>query len=322
ARLLDIGRQISGDSAGRFDYDYDTYVVNSRDIASRYGYGSGYGFYPYHFGYYDPFCYDPFFFSARCYGLGYGFGYPGGFGFGFGFPIFRPYRPYRPYIFTSLPGSRFAQPRLVIPANRPSRYIPIQPRPRDDVGSVFSKPPRDMGRPNIAPRPNSAGVSRDRHRGEREQQQRHHQSVHHRASRAEFLHLSYDRGPIRRRRGLHLFRELHAAHHEGPGETDPHHKGEQRGQAPQAECEARGRLEQRANRPARQSLIQPHPRYERDQREHGHDHRNAALGQCRLQLRPLRTNLGERGQEEEAHEAEHPHPQRTGNDVKKAQHDH
>ena len=160
ARLLDIVRQMSGDSAGRFDYDYDTYVVNSRDIASRYGYGSGYGFYPYHFGYYDPFCYDPFFFSARCYGLGYGFGYPGGFGFGFGFPIFRPYRPYRPYIFTSLPGSRFAQPRLVIPANRPSRYIPIQPRPRDDVGSVFSKPPRDMGRPNIAPRPNSAGPSR------------------------------------------------------------------------------------------------------------------------------------------------------------------
>src|SRR5216117_1980316 len=160
ARLLDIVRQVSGDSAGRFDYDYDTYVVNSRDIASRYGYGSGYGFYPYHFGYYDPFCYDPFFFSARCYGLGYGFGYPGGFGFGFGFPIFRPYRPYRPYIFTSLPGSRFAQPRLVIPANRPSRYIPIQPRPRDDVGSVFSKPPRDMGRPNIAPRPNSAGPSR------------------------------------------------------------------------------------------------------------------------------------------------------------------
>jgi len=160
ARLLDIVRQVSGDSAGRFDYDYATYVVNSRDIASRYGYGSGYGFYPYHFGYYDPFCYDPFFFSARCYGLGYGFGYPGGFGFGFGFPIFRPYRPYRPYIFTSLPGSRFAQPRLVIPANRPSRYIPIQPRPRDDVGSVFSKPPRDMGRPNIAPRPNSAGPSR------------------------------------------------------------------------------------------------------------------------------------------------------------------
>ncbi|PYO90693.1 MAG: hypothetical protein DMD58_06460 [Gemmatimonadetes bacterium] len=85
ARLLDIVRQMSGDSAGRFDYDSDTYVVNSRDIASRYGYGSGYGFYPYHFGYYDPFCYDPFFFSARCYGLGYGFGYPGGFGFGFGF---------------------------------------------------------------------------------------------------------------------------------------------------------------------------------------------------------------------------------------------
>ncbi len=167
ARLLDIVRQMSGDSAGRFDYDYATYVVNSRDIASRYGYGSGYGFYPHHFGYYDPFCYDPFFFSARCSGFGYGFGYPGGFGFGFGFgfPIFRPYRPYRPYIFSSLPGPRFAQPRLVIPANRPSRYIPIQPRPRNDVGSVFSKPPREMGRPTFAPRPNSAGPSRAQPRG-------------------------------------------------------------------------------------------------------------------------------------------------------------
>src|SRR5882762_2085435 len=180
ARLLDIVRQLSGDSTGRFEYDYATYVVNSRDIASRYGYGSGYGFYPYHFGYYDPFCYDPFFFSARCngfgygfgYGAGFGFGYRGGFGFGFGFPIFRPYRPYRPYIFSSLPGTRFAEPRLVIPANRPSRYIPIEPRPRNDVGSVLSKPgrgvesrPRDMGQPNIAPRPNSAGPSRAQPRG-------------------------------------------------------------------------------------------------------------------------------------------------------------
>ena len=172
AHLLDIVRQFSGDSTGRFEYDYATYVVNSRDIASRYRYGSGYGFYPYHFGYYDPFCYDPFFFSTRCNGFGYGFGYRGGFGFGFGFPIFRPYRPYRPYIFSSLPGPRFAEPRLVIPANRPSRYIPIQPRPRNDVGSVFSKPPRgiesrprDMGRPNVAPRPNSAGPSRAQPRG-------------------------------------------------------------------------------------------------------------------------------------------------------------
>lgn len=176
ARLVDLAHQMTRDSAGRFEYDYATYVVNSRSIASRYGFGSGYGFYPNHFGYYSPFCYDPFFFSASCYGFGYGFGsgfgYRGGFGFGFGFPVFRPYRPYRPYIFSSLPGPRFAEPRLVIPANRPSRYIPIQPRPRNDVGSSFSKPargiesrPRDMGRPNVAPRPNSAGPSRAQPRG-------------------------------------------------------------------------------------------------------------------------------------------------------------
>jgi len=164
ARLLDIVRQFSGDSTGRFEYDYATYVVNSRDIASRYGYGSGYGFYPYHFGYYDPFCYDPFFFSARCngfgygfgYGAGFGFGYRGGFGFGFGFPIFRPYRPYRSYV--------FAEPRLVIPANRPSRYIPIQPRPRADVGSGFTNArrggTRDLAKPNVGPRPNNVGPSR------------------------------------------------------------------------------------------------------------------------------------------------------------------
>jgi len=178
ARLLDIVRQLSGDSTGRFEYDYATYVVNSRDIASRYGYGSGYGFYPYHFGYYDPFCYDPFFFSARCnngfgygfgYGAGFGFGYRGGFGFGFGFPIFRPYRPYRPYIFSSLPGRRFAEPRLLIPANRPSRYIPVQPRPRADVGSGFTNPRRgetgDLAKPTFAPRPNNVGPSRAQPRG-------------------------------------------------------------------------------------------------------------------------------------------------------------
>jgi len=163
ARLTDILQKMSGDSAGRFDYDYATYVVNSRDIASLYGYGSRYGFYPYHFGYYDPFCYDPFFFgvSSFCYGAGYGFGFRGGYGFGFGFPIYRPYRPYRPYIFTSLPG-----PRFVIP-NRPTRYIPVQPRPREDFGDGFSNRgrgveprPRDGGKPNVGPRPNSTGPSR------------------------------------------------------------------------------------------------------------------------------------------------------------------
>jgi hypothetical protein len=120
ARLLEIVQKMSGDSTGRFEYDYATYVVNSRDIAARYGYGAGH--YPNHvrFGYYDPFCYDPFSWglSASCYGFGSGFGFRGGWGLGFGFPV------YRPYMFTSTPG-----PRLLIPS-RPSRYVPIQPRPR------------------------------------------------------------------------------------------------------------------------------------------------------------------------------------------------
>jgi len=137
ARLLDLVHQMTRDSAGRFDYDYATYVVTSRAIASRYGYGSRYGLYPYRFGYYDPFCYDPFFFgwSASCSAFGYGFGFRGGYGFGFSFPIYRPYGPYRPYIFSSTPGRKF-----VIPGGR-TRYEPIQARPR-------------------APRPNSAGPSR------------------------------------------------------------------------------------------------------------------------------------------------------------------
>jgi len=167
ARMLDIVQKISGDSAGRFDYDNATYVVNSRGIAARYGYGAGY--YPrFGLGYYynpffDPFCADPFYgWSASCYAFGVGWGYGGGyrFGFGYGYPIYRPYRPYRPYIFTSLPGPRFAQPRLVIPATRPSRYMPVQPRPRGDPGRRIEPRTRDMGKPNIAPRPNSAGPSR------------------------------------------------------------------------------------------------------------------------------------------------------------------
>ena len=160
ARMLDIVQKISGDSAGRYDYDYSTYVVNSREIAARYRYGSTFYYNPF----FNPYCADPFWgWSASCYTFGYGFGYRGygyGDGFGFGFPIFRPYRPYRPYIFTSLPGPRFAQPRLVIPANRPSRYMPVQPRPRGDPGRGIEPRTRDMGKPNIAPRPNSAGPSR------------------------------------------------------------------------------------------------------------------------------------------------------------------
>ena len=147
AHLLEIVQRVSGDSAGRFDYDAATYVVNSREIAARYGYGSGY--YPYHFrlGYYynpfyDPFCADPFFFgsSASCYASGYGFG--------FGFPIYRPYRPYRPFIFSWAPGPK----RFVIPS-RPTRYTPTEVRPRE------------TGRPNIAPRWNGPRPSWGQPRG-------------------------------------------------------------------------------------------------------------------------------------------------------------
>src|SRR6266446_218532 len=163
ARMLDIVQKISGDSAGRYDYDDATYVVNSREIAARYGYGSAFYYNPF----FNPYCADPFWgWSASCYTFGYGFGYRGygyGFGFGFGFPIFRPYRPYRPYIFSALPGPRFAEPRLLIPANRPSRYIPVEPRPRADVGSGFTDVrrggTRDLAKPNFGPRPN-VGPSR------------------------------------------------------------------------------------------------------------------------------------------------------------------
>jgi len=136
AHLLDIVQHMSGDSAGRFDYDYATYVVNSREIAARYGYGYGshyrfgIGFgYPYYYDpFYDPFCADPFFgWSASCFRFGYGFG--------FAFPIYRPYRPYRPFIFSWAPGAK----RFVIPS-RPTRYTPTEVRPRE------------TGRPNIAPR--------------------------------------------------------------------------------------------------------------------------------------------------------------------------
>lgn len=163
ARLTEIVQKISGDSAGRFDYDYATYVVNSQRIASRYGYGAGY--YPHFgFGYYnpffDPFCADPFYgWSASCYSFGIGWGYSGGyrFGFGYGYPVFRPYLPYRPYIFGSIPGPRFAQPRMVIP-NRPTRYIPTQVRPRVDPGDAVLN--RDRGKVRPAPRVNGTGPSR------------------------------------------------------------------------------------------------------------------------------------------------------------------
>ncbi len=150
AGLLDIVQRMAGET--HFDYDDATYVVLSRQIASRYddGYGFGYpyhsrlglGFgYPYRFGsydpFYDPFCFDPFW-GTRCYRRG--------FGFGLGFPVYRPYRHY-PYVFNTTLGAGFAGrggQHFVIPTNR-GRYSPVQPRPRAD-GRSFVSPPRAMPR--------------------------------------------------------------------------------------------------------------------------------------------------------------------------------
>jgi len=192
AGLLDIVRRMSGERS--FDYDAATYIV-SREIAG-YGDDHGWGYYPryriglsfgypYRFGYgsfYDPFCYDPFWASASCYGYGYRYGY----GYGFGYSFY-PRRPFtygfgRPFVlggFGNRGGTRF-----VIP-NRPrDRFIGIQPRPRGSEVSPRSRPsggdrtvaqprsrggeravapPRDRGgrgssgRPSVAPRSGSGG---------------------------------------------------------------------------------------------------------------------------------------------------------------------
>jgi uncharacterized protein DUF4384 len=151
AKLLDIVQRMSGDSSGRFNYDVTTYVVRANRLASAYGYGYGSGWdYPYHFGvgFYNPFCGDPFWGWANCFG--YGFGYPFGFGyrisigyrFGWGFPYTR-FRPYPPLVFSRL------QPRV--------RYEPVPVRPRvglspspirtrDFAPRIFSRPlPRASG---------------------------------------------------------------------------------------------------------------------------------------------------------------------------------
>ncbi|PYO75164.1 MAG: hypothetical protein DMD64_01260, partial [Gemmatimonadetes bacterium] len=109
AKLVDIVQRMAGDSSGRFDYDAATYVVNGSRVAygARYGYGAGYG-YGYGGGFYSPFCFDPFWGWASCFGYGgFGYGYPFGFGVGvvyrFGpgwrFPYTR-YRPFQPLVFT------------------------------------------------------------------------------------------------------------------------------------------------------------------------------------------------------------------------------
>src|SRR5947207_4204842 len=145
---------MAGAASGRFDYDAATYVVNGSRVAygARYGYGAGYG-YGYGGGFYSPFCFDPFWGWASCFGYGgFGYGYPFGFGVGvvyrFGpgwrFPYTR-YRPFQPLVFT--------RKAPVV------RYEPVPVRPRSPVRTrgfapgIFSRPqPRVLGgwrRPSI-----------------------------------------------------------------------------------------------------------------------------------------------------------------------------
>jgi len=165
AQLLDIVRRMTGET--RFEYDAATYVVGPpRQIASRYGYRSGYGSgyphrfrlglsfgYPYRYGNaydpFDPFCYDPFWgWSARCYGYGYGYGY--GFGYGYSFYPRRPYGFGRTFV-----GGGFAG------RGDRGRYTPVEARPR---GGSVNPPARSRGaKPSIAPRGRDGnGVSRVR----------------------------------------------------------------------------------------------------------------------------------------------------------------
>ena len=155
AKLVDIVQRMAGDSSGRFDYDAATYVVNGSRVAygARYGYGAGYG-YGYGGGFYSPFCFDPFWGWASCFGYGgFGYGYPFGFGVGvvyrFGpgwrFPYTR-YRPFQPLVFTrKAPVARYEP-------------VPVRPRSpvrtRDFAPRIFSRPqPRGSGgwsRPSIS----------------------------------------------------------------------------------------------------------------------------------------------------------------------------
>jgi hypothetical protein len=163
AGLLDIARRMAGEA--RFEYDVATYVVG-RQIASHYGYGSGYygsGYYGYgypsrfRFGLsfgtpygYDPFCYDPFWgYSAAC--SRFGFGYSA---FSFG----RPY-VYRPYAYSRYPGAwsrGFGGSRFVIPSDR-VRVTGIDPRRRDAVANPGSfRAPRGSRGPAMSPRGGSS----------------------------------------------------------------------------------------------------------------------------------------------------------------------
>lgn len=163
AGLLDLARRVAGET--RFEYDVATYVVGGQ-IASRYGYGSGYYDYGYpsrfgvglSFGYpwgYDPFCYDPFW-GWRC------FGYPGawprGFG-GFGYSSYyfgRPYY-YRPYSYSRYAGAwprGFGGSRFVMPRDR-VRVTGVQPRSRVGVANPGAAPRGSRGS-SVAPRGGSS----------------------------------------------------------------------------------------------------------------------------------------------------------------------
>ena len=141
AGLLEIARRMAGET--RFEYDAATYVVG-RQIALRYGYGSGYYGYgdPYRFGFglsfgypwgYDPYCFDPFW-GWRCSSRFGGFGYSA---FYFG----RPY-VYRPYAYSRYPGAwprGFGGSRFVMPRDRVV-VTGIQPRSRVTVASPGAVP--------------------------------------------------------------------------------------------------------------------------------------------------------------------------------------
>lgn len=145
-KLTDLVQHMVGDSTGRYDYDVATYTVSANRVA-RYDY---YNPYPYHFGagFYDPFCFDPFWGWSNCFGSGWGFGY-GGYGYPYGFGIgvvYRfgpgwrfPYRPYRPY------------PPMVFNTSRPLRYSPMPTRTRPLAQPSTSAPaPRSVPMPTRA----------------------------------------------------------------------------------------------------------------------------------------------------------------------------
>lgn len=151
-KLTDIAQRMAGDSSGQYDYDIATYVVNSNRVASRYGYYDPYA-YQFGVGFYDPFCFDPFWGWASCFGYGwsYGFGgYYGGYGYPFGFGIGVVYR--------SGPGWRFPytryrpHPPMIFNTSRPARYIPMPTRSREP-----GAPAPTIARPQATPRSWSGG---------------------------------------------------------------------------------------------------------------------------------------------------------------------